>query len=112
MAGGGQQGVLRVDLKTAAGLGGGAALAQRAVPAPCFELGLPVAVNAGAAQGDGVAGRAGDGAGLVIDGEVVDGEAAGDGRLQRRWFDHRGVAFCLEALAQFPGAVGGVAEDG
>ena len=111
-AGGGQQGVLRVDVEGAPGLGGGAALAQRAAAAARLELGLAAAVGLGAAQGDGVPGRAGGRASLVIDGEVVDGEAAGDDLPQRRRFDHRRVAVGLEPLAQVAGAVGGIAEDG
>ena len=57
-------------------------------------------------------GRAGDRGGLAVDGEVVDGEAAGDGPPQRRRFDHCQVAAGLEACAQLAGAVGGIAEDG
>src|SRR5262249_34606279 len=46
-AGGGQQGVLGVDGQNAPGLGGGAALAQRAAAAARFELGCPVAISLG-----------------------------------------------------------------
>jgi hypothetical protein len=111
-AGGGEQGVLRVDGEDSPGGGGGAALAQRAAAAPRFELGLAVAVGLGAAEGDGVPGRAGGRGGLAVDGEVADGEAAGDGSRQRRRFDHRQVAAGLEACAQLAGAIGGIAEDG
>src|SRR5262249_60955644 len=57
----------------------------------------------------GGAGRAGEGAVLVIDGEVVAGEPAGHGRLHRLGLDHRLVPGVTDRLAQLPGAVGGVA---
>ncbi len=53
----------------AAGLAGGAAGPQRAVPAQRPEGG-----DAGAAKGDGVPSRAGHGAPLFVNGEVVGGE--------------------------------------
>jgi hypothetical protein len=34
-------------------------------------------------------GRAGDCAGRLVDGEIVEGEPAGPGRAQRLGFDHR-----------------------
>jgi hypothetical protein len=104
--------MLRVDSQDSPGPGGVAALAQRAAAAERLELGLAAAAGPGAPRGDGVPGRAGDCAGLVVDGEVVDGEAAGDDLPQRRRLDHRRVAACLEVLAQVAGAVGGIAEDG
>ena len=61
----------------AAGLAGRALRAQRAVPAGHAEGGDP-----GPAEPDGVPGRAGDRPGLLIDGEVIDGEPAGDRGLQ------------------------------
>jgi hypothetical protein len=97
-----------VDTEDSAGFGGGAALTQRAAAAQRLELGLAAAVGLRAAQGDGVPGRAGGRGGLIVDGEVADGEAAGDGRPQRGRFDHRRVAAGPKALA----AIGGVAEDG
>src|SRR5262249_49645518 len=101
-----------VEGQNAPGLGGGAALAQRAAAAARFELGCPVAIGLGAAQGDGVPGRAGDRAGLVIDGEVVEGEATGDSWPQQRRFDHRRVACGPQVLTQLAGAISGIAEDG
>jgi hypothetical protein len=92
-----------VGTEDSPGLGGGAALAQRAAVAGRLELGQAGAVGLRAAQGDGVPGRAGDLAGLAVDGEVVNGEAPGDGRPQRRRLDHRRVAACPEAFAQVVG---------
>ena len=66
----------------------------------------------GAAEGDSAPGRAGDGAGLLIDDEVIDGEPAGDGGLQRLGLDHRGVPGVADSAAQVPGAVGQVAVPG
>src|SRR6266487_1214759 len=111
-AGGGQEGVLGVDAEDSPGLGGGAALAQRAAAAQDLELGQAGAVGVGAAQGDGVPGRAGDRAGPAVDGEVVNGEAAGDGLPQRGRFDHQRVAVCREVFTQLAGAISGAAEDG
>jgi hypothetical protein len=64
---GAQQPVAGVQHELAAGLAGGAPGAERAVPAQDAECG-----HAGAAERHGVPGRAGDRAGLLIDGEVID----------------------------------------
>jgi hypothetical protein len=77
-----------------------------------LELGLAAAVSVGPAQGHGVPGWAGSRGGLIADGDVVDGEAPGDGLPQRRRFDHHYVAVCLEMFAQLASAIGGIAEDG
>src|SRR5262245_1090810 len=80
--------------------------------------GGPVPQRAGAArgaEGDGPAcgdgpgdpGRAGDGPGGLIDGEVVQGEPAVDGRRERPGLDHRGVPGLAQRGTQVPGAVGG-----
>ena len=72
-AGGAQQVVALVQDELAAGLAGGAPGAQRAVPAQGAEGGDP-----GPAEPHGAAGRAGHRAGLLVDGEVIDGEPALD----------------------------------
>ena len=104
--------VLRVEAEDSPGLGGSAALAQRAPAAGRLELGLAGAVSMRAAQVGSAPGRAGGRASLIIDDEVVNGEARRDGRPQRGRFDHHRMTVCLEAFAQFPGSVGGIAEDG
>src|SRR5580692_8853254 len=58
-------------------------VAQRAAGAQGLELGQAGAAGVRAAQGDGVPGRAGGSAGLVVNGEVADGEAAGQDVAQR-----------------------------
>src|ERR1019366_458199 len=73
-AGGAQQVVALVQDELAAGLAGGAPLAQRAAAAQRAEGGGP-----GPAQAGGVPSRAGHRALLFVDGEVVDGEPALDG---------------------------------
>src|SRR5258708_1228681 len=83
-AGGGQEVITRVQDELAAGLAGGAPRAQRAVAAHGAEGG-----DAGAAETDGVPGRAGDRSGLLIDGEVVHGEPALDRGPQRLGLGHR-----------------------
>jgi len=57
-------------------------------------------------------GRAGHGPRSGIDGEVVSGEAAGNGGQQRLRLDDRTVPGGGNRGAQFPGAVGGVAVPG
>src|SRR5437667_8503444 len=107
-AGGAQQLVAGVDVDQAAGLGGGAAGAQRAAAAGRAEAG-----DAAGRDGAGEAGRASHGAGLVVDGEVSGGEPAGHGGgLERLGLDDRGVPGGRDHRAQFPGPVGRVGVPG
>ncbi|TSE15693.1 hypothetical protein B1A87_007035 [Arthrobacter sp. KBS0703] len=55
--------------------------------------------------------RAGHGAGCLIDGEVIEGEPAFDGRAERPWFDHWGMRGAGESGEHFPGTVGRVGLD-
>jgi hypothetical protein len=64
---------------------------------------------AGGGDGPGDVGRAGDGAGGLIDGEVIQGEPAVDGRLERPGLDDRLVPGPGQDSAQVTGAVGRVA---
>src|SRR5690348_16433978 len=50
-------------------------------------------------------GRAGHGTGLLVDGEVTDGETAGHGRAQRPGLDHRVMAGVAVGGAGLPAAV-------
>ena len=106
-AGGAQQAVVFVQAQGAAVFGGGAPLTQRAAPAGGTEDDM-------AARGDrpGDAGRAGDQPGLLIDGEVVHGEAVLDGRLDRLGLDHRLVTGAADRITQLTGPVGRVAVPG
>ena len=106
-AGGAQQAVVLVQVQGAAVFGGGAPLAQRAVPAGGPE-------DDGVLGGDvpGDPGRAGHGPGGRIDGEVIGGEAALDGGQQRPGLDHRLVPGLGDRGAQVPGAVGRIAVPG
>src|SRR5260370_30084029 len=88
-------------------MAGGASCLRRAASAQAAEGG-----EAGPAQGDGVPGRGGDRAGLLVPGEVVDGEPAGHRGLQRPGLDHRLVPGLLYPITQFTGAVGRVAVPG
>src|SRR5207342_1118237 len=86
--------------------GGGAPLAQRAA-------------GARGAEGDGPAlahradlpGGAGDGALLLVDGEVIEGEPAVHGRAQRLRLDDGGVPGVAVGGAGLPAAVGRVSVD-
>ncbi len=42
----------------------------------------------------------------LINGEVIEGEPAVDGRAQWPWFDHGGVVGAGESGEHFPGTVG------
>src|SRR5258706_10922260 len=99
-----EQVIARVQDDLAAGLAGGALLAQRAVPAQRPEGG-----DAGAGQGDGVPGWAGDRAVLRADGEVIDGEPARYRGANRLGLDHRLVSGLADRIAQVTGAVSRVA---
>ena len=57
-------------------------------------------------------GRAGDRPGPLVDGEVIDGEAALDRGLQRLGLDDGLVPGVGDRAAQVPGAVGGIAVPG
>src|SRR5258707_1757894 len=81
-----EQVVAFVPDQFAAGLAGGAPLPQRAVAAQDAEGGDP-----GAAERHGMPGRAGHRAGLLVRGEVGDGEAALHRSLQRLGLDHRAM---------------------
>jgi hypothetical protein len=70
----------------AAGLAGGALLAQRAGAAQRTEGGNPGSTDR---PGDGVG--AGHRASLVVNGEVIHGEPARNRRLQRLGLEHRDV---------------------
>jgi hypothetical protein len=78
------------------------------------------AAAAGGSEGDVAAGgdapgdlvRAGDGAFVLVDGEVVEGEPALDRRLQRLGLDHRGIPGLPDRVPQVPGAVGGIGVPG
>ena len=96
-----------VQVQGAAVFGGGAPLAQRAVPAGGPE---DDGVLGGELPGD--PGRAGHGPRGRIDGEVIAGEAAGDGGQERPGLDHRPVPGCGDRRAQVPGAVGRIAVPG
>ena len=61
--------------------------------------------RSGAADRAGQPVGAGRGAGGVVDGEVVDGEPARDGRASRGGFDQIGMAALGQFGAEFPGAV-------
>ena len=105
-AGGAQHVVARMQDELAAGLAGGAQRAQRAVAAHGAE-----GSDAGPAETGGVPGRAGDRAGLLIDGEVEGEPSLDRGR--------RGLglitAWCpASAIAprQVPGAIGAIAVPG
>src|SRR5271166_2502929 len=73
-----EQLLVRVDRHRAAVFSGGALLPQRAAGAGGAEGDDPVLAHLA-----DLPGRAGDGAGLLVDGEVIEGEPAGHGRLQR-----------------------------
>ena len=77
---------------------------ERAVAAQCTE-------DHAAGFGDraGVAGRAGHRGGVLVDGEVVDGEPALDRRGQRPGLDHRVVSGVVDRATQIPCAVSGIA---
>nr|AHE14803.1 hypothetical protein asmbl_3 [uncultured bacterium] len=100
-----QQGVVRVQVQGSTGLAGGASLAQRAT-------------SAGGSEGDVSAWGdrrlapvgAGHGVGLVVDGEVVEGESVGDCGSQRAGFDDRGVSLAGECGSGVAGAIGAVAQ--
>lgn len=82
---------------------------RRGHAAQLLENGLALLVlSAGLGEGDGVSGRAGHGGG---GGEVVEGEAAGDGRPQGGGFEEQPVPLVLEGVAGVAGGVGGVTED-
>lgn len=91
----------------AAGLGDGAAGAQRAAAA-------------GGSEGDVAAGgdtpddpvRAGARAIVLVDGEVVQGEPALDRRGQRLGLDHRGISGLPDRVPQVPSAVGRIGVPG
>src|SRR5271157_16066 len=106
-AGGAQQVIAGMQDELAAGLAGGARRAERAVAAHGAEGG-----DAGPAETDGVPGRAGDRAGLLIDGEVIDGEPSLDRGPQGLGLDHRLVPGISDRAAQVPGAIGGIAVPG
>ena len=84
IAGGAQQLLVRVDAHRPAVRGAGATPPQRAVRAQRAEGHRPFR-----AHRPGVPGRAGDRAGRLIDGEIVEGEPAGHGRTQRLGLDRR-----------------------
>jgi len=92
----------------------------QAQAAPLFSGGAPGAQRAAAAGhaednaavgGDtpGHAGRAGHRPGALIDSEVISGEPACHGCLDRPGLDHRGVPGLADLRAQVPAAVGGIA---
>lgn len=98
--------VVFADVDLASGLGVGASAAERAVGA------APVEVRVAArCDRDGVPGRAGDSAGMVIDPEVVAGEATLDGGLEGHRLDHRLVASLADLGSCVARAVGGVGVD-
>src|SRR6266851_5651133 len=99
-----EQVIARVQDELAAGLAGGALLAQRAVPAQRPEGG-----DTGAAQGDGLPGWAGDRAVFLADGEVIDREPALYRGAKRLRLDHRLVSGLADRIAQVTGAVSRVA---
>src|SRR5512144_829795 len=76
------------------------------------------AVSAGGAEGDlagpvdrpSDAARTGDGAGLIVDGEVVHGESTRNGGVDRPRLDQWAVAVAGQRLEHVAGAVGGVTE--
>src|ERR1700722_2511126 len=105
-AGGAQQVLMRVDGHRPAIGGGGAAGPQRAAGADLAEGHRP-----GGAHLPGVPGGAGDGADVLIDVEVVEGEPTLDGRSQRLGLDHGVVSTGTVGGAGRSGAIGGVAVD-
>jgi hypothetical protein len=88
---------------------GGAGLAERADAAGGAEAGPPTA-TAGWADRDGDPGRAGDGAGLEIEAELVLGEAAA-GCGGNLGFDHWREPLLVEPGQVGAGAIGAVARD-
>src|SRR5437868_9253488 len=103
---------MRADGHDAVGLGGGAPIAQRAGGAEAGEDGAALVVESCRGGEDhGVAVGAGDRAGVGVDGEVVQGESAGDGGGQRGWFDQQPVPGGGQVGAQGGGGVGGVGQE-
>lgn len=105
-AGRGEERVVGVQHDHAAVLGGRAFEAQRAVGAVATEAGV-------AARGEmhSDTGGAGDGAGGLVDVEVVEGEALVDRGTQRRRLDERWHLLVVEVVTELAGPVGGIAED-
>src|SRR5215467_7666316 len=89
----------------AAVFGVGASGAQRAAAAGGAEDSV---VGAGQCAGD--PGGAGDGSGLFVEGEVVNGEPAGHGRAQRGGFDDGGVPGGGQGGAGIATAIGAVGQ--
>lgn len=99
------------DGQDAACFGLGAPIAQGASGAQVLESGLPLLIlPARVGQGNGVSVRAGHGGGGGIDGKVVEGEAARDGRPQGGGFEEQSVPLRLEGVTGLACGVGGVTE--
>lgn len=112
VAGGFEQVVLGVDAENTAGLGACAAVLERAGGTQLLELGLACAVGQWPSQRAGVSGGAGDLTLFGVNGELVGGEAAGDGRFERRGLEDQVMALVLKVFTQVAGAIGGVAQGG